>query len=137
MARERVIRAIVYCDGKVLAIRHDSACDEAGWAFPGGAVEKGETPEEACRRRLSEEQGIGLQVLWHLDTLEIDLPDRLLSLDAFVAPLEGACAYVPDDEGHRWLSQDRLLEVGWSAADMELVTVVGMLWDQLFAGEHL
>ncbi|RVU98516.1 NUDIX domain-containing protein [Coriobacteriales bacterium OH1046] len=137
MVRERAVRAIVYCDGKVLAVRHDGGADGGCWEFPGGAIREGETAEEACRRSFSEEQGIGLHVLWRLDTLEADLPDRPLSMDVLIAPLEGACLRIPDDNDRRWLSQDQLLEVDWSAADAELIMMIGVLWDQLFADEHL
>lgn len=136
MVRERIARAIVYCDGRILAVRHGSA--EGGcWEFPGGAIREDETPEEACQLRFSEKHGIGLHVLWHLDTLEVDLPDRRLSVDAFVAPLAGARTRLPDDGSRRWLSQDQLPDACWRTEDTRLAMMAGMLWDQLFAEEHL
>jgi 8-oxo-dGTP pyrophosphatase MutT (NUDIX family) len=45
-------------DGKVLAIElKDPASRKRFWSFPGGAIEPGETPEEAAVRETLEETG--------------------------------------------------------------------------------
>lgn len=45
-------------EDKVLLIRRKGAHREGYWALPGGWVDFGETPEEACRRELEEEFGL-------------------------------------------------------------------------------
>jgi 8-oxo-dGTP diphosphatase len=53
-----VSMAIIAHDGAVLMIRRRQKEGELLWAFPGGAVEEGETPEEAAVREVAEEVGL-------------------------------------------------------------------------------
>ena len=51
--------ALIDVDGRVLLARRPEGRHLAGlWEFPGGKVEKGETPEQAVIREMSEELGI-------------------------------------------------------------------------------
>ena len=54
--------ALVDVDGRVLLAKRPPGRSLAGlWEFPGGKVEKGETPEVALVRELEEELGITVQ----------------------------------------------------------------------------
>ena len=69
---------IVDDDGRLfLARRGPEARAEKGlWEFPGGTVEFGEKLEDALRREINEELGIGIRVGDRLDVVDLYLPDE-------------------------------------------------------------
>ncbi|MFD9223780.1 NUDIX hydrolase [Streptomyces sp. NPDC060064] len=50
--------AIIVSDGRVLMIRRRQREGKLLWAFPGGGIEAGETPEQAAVREVDEEVGL-------------------------------------------------------------------------------
>ncbi|MGQ4513649.1 NUDIX domain-containing protein [Streptomyces sp. DW26H14] len=56
-----VSMAIIAHEGAVLMIRRRQREGELLWAFPGGAVEEGETAEEAAVREVTEEVGLTVE----------------------------------------------------------------------------
>lgn len=52
------VKCVLEANGKILGVRH--AYGKRKWTFPGGRIEKGESPEDAVRREIKEELGVGL-----------------------------------------------------------------------------
>ncbi len=77
MDKRRIgVRAIIYNDGKILAVKHKSK--ETGeakdwWAIPGGGLDPGESLEDGLRREMEEELGVKVE------------PGRLLCIQQFVS----------------------------------------------------
>lgn len=67
----RAVSAAIYHDGRFLLVRRGHAPARGLYAFPGGRVEKGETPIAAVRREVLEETGAQLSDIAHLIDLEI------------------------------------------------------------------
>ena len=62
--------AVVIHDGRVLLIRRGKAPDAGEWSIPGGAVELGESVEDALRREIREETGLEIAVGRFLEVFE-------------------------------------------------------------------
>ncbi|WP_435285201.1 NUDIX hydrolase [Streptomyces bacillaris] len=58
-----VATAIIVDGGKVLMIRRRQREGKLLWAFPGGGIEAGETPEQAAVRETAEEVGLEVKAV--------------------------------------------------------------------------
>jgi ADP-ribose pyrophosphatase len=56
MERRVVVRAVIYKDGKVFAVRHKSSPNH--WSTPGGGLEDGEDLVYGLKREIIEETGV-------------------------------------------------------------------------------
>jgi 8-oxo-dGTP diphosphatase len=62
--------AVVIHEGRVLLVRRGQPPDEGAWSIPGGAVELGESVEDALRREVREETGLEIAVGAFLEVFE-------------------------------------------------------------------
>ena len=125
MAEQLVVAAAVIRDGRVLAAQRAAPAELAGrWAFPGGKVEAGETPEAALTRECREELGVGLIAEAPIAG-DVDLGGgRRLRLyrcttDDDPSPIEHLAL--------RWLSRHELATVRWLDSNRTLLPSVGRL----------
>ena len=64
-----VVAVVIVKDNKFLITRRAPKLNLEGmWEFPGGKIEKGETPEEALKRELAEELEIETEVGNYIET---------------------------------------------------------------------
>jgi mutator protein MutT len=58
-----ISQAVITRNNEVLMVRQYVQRGDIVWNFPGGGIEEGETPEEACLREVEEETGFKVRVI--------------------------------------------------------------------------
>ena len=121
MKRIEVVAAVIVRDGEVLATRRGYGEWKGWWEFPGGKIEKGESPEEALVREIREELDAEISVGELMETVEWDYPDFHLTMHCFVCTLFSESLRLNEHEDAVWLSADKLHSVRWLPADEGLI----------------
>ena len=97
----KVVAAIIKAENKngetiIFATQRGYGDFKDGWEFPGGKIEKGETPQQALKREIMEELETEIVVGELLDTVEYDYPEFHLSMDCFWTEIV-SCDFVLKD----------------------------------------
>lgn len=116
-----VVAAIIIQNEKVFATQRGYGTFKDGWEFPGGKIEKGETPQEALKREIREELNVNIEVESLFDKVEYDYPDFHLSMQCFISSIESGELILKEHENAKWLEKDKLYSVDWLPADRGLI----------------
>lgn len=117
----KVVAAIIVHEGRVFATQRGYGEFKDGWEFPGGKIEKGETPQEALVREIKEELDTEIKVGELLDAVEYDYPQFHLSMECFICEIKSGDLVLKEHEAAKWLTIDTLDTVEWLPADESLI----------------
>ena len=124
----RVVAAVIKDGDKIFATARGYGEYKGWWEFPGGKIEKGETPQQALVREIKEELTATIEVGELIDTIEYDYPTFHLSMDCFWAKLVKGELILKEAEAARWLSRNELLSLIWLPADRDLIQLILMIF---------
>jgi 8-oxo-dGTP diphosphatase len=118
-----VVAAVILRAGRVLACRRSPAKDAAGkWEFPGGKVEKGESPEESLAREIREELSVDIRVGELIDRSVTEAGAGLIALSCYRAELIGdRPEHSTDHDRMQWVRIPDLAALDWALPDLPAV----------------
>ena len=103
-----VVAALAAKEGRLLIAQRPMGRHMGGkWEFPGGKLEKGETPEAALRRELNEELGVDADIGPIRAAIPYSYPEKDVLLLFYSARLMGEPRPI-DEAALAWVTPDEL-----------------------------
>lgn len=94
------------------------------WEFPGGKVERGESPRSALVREIDEELGCSVAV-GDIVTRTVHAYDfATIDLTTYFCELTGNAPTLREHADSRWLTPDCLSDLTWAPADVPAIGVL-------------
>ena len=119
-----VVAAIIIKNGKVFATQRGYGEFKDWWEFPGGKIEKRESPKEALVREIREELDAEIEVGELLETIEWDYPNFHLTMHCFICMLISESIHLNEHEAAARLTRGTLRSVKWLPADEGLIPLI-------------
>ncbi len=122
----KVAAAVIVSDGKILAAKRKNERLGGGfWEFPGGKLEPGETPKQACQREVAEELGDQCEVLERIEvSRHFTTPYGELEIDFFWTKLKTYNLKLVEASEYRWLTPEQLASVTWLKPSEPVLEVI-------------
>lgn len=130
MKQIEVVAAIIRKGNRVFATQRGYGEFKDWWEFPGGKIEKGETPEQALVREIHEELDARISVDKFLYTVEWDYPNFHLTMHCYMSSLLDEALHLNEHEAARWLGKEELHSVNWLPADDILLPFISKELDR-------
>ena len=124
MKRIEVVAAVIRKGDNIFATQRGYGDFKDRWEFPGGKMEKGETPQEALEREIREELCADINIESYVDTVEWDYPEFHLTMHCFICTLKSAGLHLNEHEAARWLSKEEIDTLDWLPAARDLLPII-------------
>ena len=117
-----VVAAIIHDgEGRIFATQRGYGEWKDWWEFPGGKIERGESPEEALKREIWEELETQIAVEEFIQTVEWEYPAFHLTMHCYRCHVASGSLTLKEHEAARWLGRDELDSVRWLPADVQVI----------------
>jgi len=108
----------------LVARRAKGQCLEYKWEFPGGKIEKNESPEECLHRELKEEFNVLVEIGRYVGKSIFIYPDKKIRLHAYQVELISGDFTLSVHDRITWVKIDNLLQVDLADADIEIALIL-------------
>ena len=115
--------AILQKEDKILIARKKEGKPLAGYfEFPGGKIEKGETPEESLARELMEEMNIKIDVKEYVGESIYDYGNgKVISLLGYISEIIDGEIKLSDHDRYEWVTLEEINNYKIAPADIPLI----------------
>lgn len=121
----RVVAAVIRQSNQIFAAkRKEGGGSGLKWEFPGGKIEKDETPQEALQREIQEELSISVSVGNCLGTFSTPMGKYLIHLQCFWCTTEQTDVTLTSHTEMGWFSPQELLNLDWAVPDLPALKLV-------------
>ncbi len=118
-----MVAAVIWAKNKKILItkRPDNKPQGGFWEFPGGKIERDETPTEGLFRELKEELAISVLEMRPFIKLEHEYPERSIILDVWMVEKFTGNARGNEGQTIAWVSIDQLNQYQFPEANRLIV----------------
>jgi 8-oxo-dGTP diphosphatase len=119
----------IYVVGAVIIENEKILCAQRGqdktlpfkWEFPGGKIEKGESPQEALRREINEEMHCEIEIGDQIEHTVYEYDFGIVHLTTFYCKLIKGKPILTEHVSIQWLYRDELISLDWAPADIPAI----------------
>lgn len=112
-----VAAAVIVDQGRIFTACRGYGEFKGRWEFPGGKIEKDETPETALRREIKEELAADINVDRLLGTVDYDYPQFHLTMECYLCHVARGTLTILEHSAFQWMKKEELENVDWLGAD--------------------
>ena len=118
----QVVCAIIEKEGKFLAARKAAGLSNEGlWEFPGGKINRGESPEQALVREIKEEINIEIKIRKSLSPVIYHYPEKSIKLIPFICTFTEGSPEALEHEQIVFVNGNEAQDLEWAPADIPVL----------------
>lgn len=120
-----VVAAAIENEGKFFCAQRPEGKSLGGfWEFPGGKLEKGESPETALIREIQEELNSTIEILSYVNEASYDYDFGTVVMKTYHAKLVSGNLELLEHQNSIWLAPNELKTLNWAPVDRPAVELL-------------
>jgi len=117
-----VSAAVIHRNGKTYIQQRPKKGLMGGlWEFPGGKIEKGESPEECLVREIAEELGVQIKIKEKIMTIKHSYTKFRVTLHVFICTIQAGRIRATCCEQWKWVSPQNINQFPFPAANVKIL----------------